>query len=112
MSWIESYSFGKIVIDAVTYREDVILLDKEVRSGWWRKEGHILSLEDLKVVMEYEPELLIIGTGSSGMMTVPKELVEKLDFTLEHHPTKKACERYNEELKRETRLAGAFHLTC
>ncbi len=112
MSWIESYSFGRIVIDGVVYSEDIVLLGREVRRGWWRKEGHRVTEEDLESVVEYGPELLIIGTGSGGLMTVPEELAGILDIELEFHPTRRAVERYNQELERGKRLAGAFHLTC
>ncbi len=112
MTWIESYSFGKIVIDGVTYRNDVILLGRTVKSGWRRKKGHRLNMVDLNDLLEYEPDLLIIGTGSSGMMIVPEEVVEDLDFTVEYYPTKRASDKYNKELKKGTRVAGAFHLTC
>lgn len=111
-TWIEHYSFGKIVIDGVTYTKDVILLGRRVVQGWRRKEGHILNHEDLEVVREYCPELLIVGTGSSGLMRVPDEVIRVKDFTMEIHRTGKACELYDQALEDGVKVAGAFHLSC
>ncbi len=110
--WIEDYSFGKIVIDGRKYTDDVILLGKEVKQGWWRKSGHRLHVEDLKDVIEFDPDILIIGTGSGGNMTVPANVERELDFEVKSFSTKKACKVYNKELKSGKKVAGGFHLTC
>ncbi len=110
--FIEKYSFGNIVIDGETYKDDVVLLGKEIKSGWWRKEGHRLDIEDLQSVIDHGPDLLIIGTGNSGRMKVPSDIGEKLDFDMKAYPTEKACKKYNLALDRDIKVAGAFHLTC
>lgn len=111
-NFIEDYSFGKIVIDGERYSDDVILLGKKVIDGWWRKRGHRVVKEDLKKILEYSPEILVIGTGNSGRMSVPSKLTEKLEFKVESYPTQQACERYNELVKSDKKIAGGFHLTC
>lgn len=110
--FIEDYSFGKIVIDGKKYTDDVILLGAKVKPGWWRKSGHRVTKRDLKDVITYDPDLLIIGTGSSGRMSVPSGLSSKLNFDLQSHITKKACKKYNQLLSGDRKVAGAFHLTC
>ena len=47
---IDSYQFGKIVVDGTSYTSDVIILGKTIVSNWWRKQGHLLSAEDLEAV--------------------------------------------------------------
>ena len=111
-NFIESYSFGSIKIGGRSYSDDVILLGKEVKSGWWRNRGHTVQKPDLFDVIEYQPDLLIIGTGNSGRMSVPRELIKKLDFNVESYRTNKACKVYNKKLDQNIKLAGAFHLTC
>lgn len=110
--WIEGYDFGKIVIDGKQYSDDVILLGKEVKPGWWRKRGHSVNKNDLEKVIEYDPDILIIGKGHSGRMSVPRGLSSKLNFEVESYPTRKASKVYNEMLKEDKKIAGAFHLTC
>jgi len=70
---IDSYEFGRIVINGKRYDSDLIVFFDKVRSGWWRKEGHRLHVEDLKDVLEVKPEVLVVGTGYSGLMAVPSE---------------------------------------
>lgn len=110
--FIEEYSFGRIVIDGKTYNDDVILLGEKVIPSWWRKRGHRVVVDDLNKILDYDPAILIIGTGSSGRVKVPSKLPRRLDFEVESYPTKKACKRYNELLRKEKKLAGGFHLTC
>lgn len=110
--FISGYEFGSIIIENKTYTSDIIILGTKVKSKWWRKRGHKLVKDDLKEVVEYGPETLIIGTGAYGMMTVPADLSKYLDFEILSYPTKEAVEKYNQEIKREKNIAGGFHLTC
>ncbi len=110
--FIDDYKFGRITILNKTYYDDIILLDKKVEPKWWRKEGHNLSKEDLNKVLDYSPELLIIGTGDSGLMKVPPELTKNLNFEVISLPTSEAVKKYNSEIKGNKKIAGAFHLTC
>jgi hypothetical protein len=112
-NFITHYSFGKIIIDGKTYENDVILLNEKVISNWWRDRGHRLAKNDLKKVIEFNPDILIVGKGHSGNMTVPPNLPQKLDFQIEKYDTSKAVEVYNEKIKNnKKKIAGAFHLTC
>ncbi|MCD6407160.1 Mth938-like domain-containing protein [Candidatus Aerophobetes bacterium] len=113
---IESYRFGQIIIDGKVYTSDVIIYpDGKVNDKWWRKEGHLLLPEDIEEVVKSKPEVLVVGTGYSGLMEVPsstKEWVEAKNIKLLVHPTQKACNFYN-ELKKSGKKAGAcLHLTC
>ncbi len=111
---IEHYSFGKITIDGKTYTSDVIIYPGKVDSSWWRKEGHYLQVVDLVDVINAKPEVLIIGTGYSGVMVVPKETVSHLESKgIEVHVARseKAVEIFN-KLQKEKLVIAALHLTC
>lgn len=110
--FITNYRFGRITINGESYSNDVILLGEEVRSNWWRDRGHSLSLNDLEAVIQYDPEMLIVGTGNSGRMSVPRSLPKQLDMEVKSYKTDKAVQKYNELLKEGKKVAGAFHLTC
>ena len=73
---IDDYSFGRIVIDKKTYTSDVIIYPNGVDSSWWRKEGHYLQPADLTDIINAKPDVLIIGTGASGVMKVPEETLK------------------------------------
>jgi hypothetical protein len=113
--YIDSYSFGNISINGKTYRHDVIIFPERVQSGWWRAEGHLLAVEDLKEVFEYLPEVLIVGTGASGNMEVPKstrKYISEREIDLIVCPTENARERFNQLISEGRKVVGAFHLTC
>ncbi|MFQ6059953.1 MAG: Mth938-like domain-containing protein [Thermoplasmata archaeon] len=111
---IESYSFGRIVIDGISYTSDVILSEGRINSSWWRRKGHLLTPEDLEEALDAEPELLVIGTGYSGVMKVPEETREFLrlrgiDYVIQR--TEDACRTYNREVQKR-RVVATLHLTC
>jgi hypothetical protein len=111
---IDSYSFGRIVINGKTYTSDVIIYPGRVDAAWWRKEGHLLRIEDLAEALKAEPAVLIIGTGYSGVMHVPRETVDLIaakgiKVTVER--TSKAVLVYN-ELTDPTTAIAALHITC
>jgi len=112
---IESYRFGEIVVLGKTYRRDLKIIKGRVYPDWWRKEGHLLQPEDLEDVWRASPEILVVGTGASGVMRVDPRTAEKakaLGIVLEAYPTAKAAERFNQLFKEGREVAGAFHLTC
>jgi len=114
MFLIESYSFGKIVIDGKMFTSDVIIYPDEVNDSWWRKSGHLLQKDDLIEIIKYNPEILIVGTGNNGLMKVPndtKQFLESKGIELISAETKKACDIYN-KLKGKKKIVAAFHLTC
>lgn len=111
--FIESYSFGRMVIAGKTYNADLIIVGEEIFPNWWRREGHSLCPEDLKIVVERKPEILVIGTGAYGAMDVPYETEKYLEdqgIEVIWKPTAEAMEIFNSISGRNK--AGAFHLTC
>jgi len=111
---IDSYHFGQIVINGKKYTSDVIVFPDRVRGDWWRKQGHQLCLEDITEIVTENPEVLVVGTGASGLVRVPPEVqqeVEARDIKLIVAPTSEACNLYN-QLSRLQKVVAALHLTC
>ena len=111
---IDSYSFGKIVIDGKMFNSDLIIYLDKVNDSWWRKSGHLLQKEDLSEIIKYNPEVLIVGTGDNGLMKIPndtKQFLESKGIELIYEKTRKACDIYN-KLKGKRRIVAALHLTC
>jgi hypothetical protein len=111
---VEHYSFGRIIIDGHTYTSDVIIYQDKVDPAWWRKAGHSLHIDDLKDVINLKPEILIIGTGQSGVMVVPEETLSYLKgHNIEVHVerTGKAVELFN-KIRKDKKTFAALHLTC
>ena len=112
---IDSYQFGKIVIEGIAYNSDCLILGNSVQADWWRKQGHSLCAEDLQSILTAKPSVLVVGCGASGLMKVPentRRVLAEHDITLEALDTGKAIERFNELSRTGNRVAAALHLTC
>jgi len=111
---IQRFRFGEIVIDGTLYTEDVIVFEDRVIPHWWRKEGHLLQLEDLKGALDTNPEALIVGTGTQGALKIASEVVaytRKIGVELLQFHTRGACQSFN-HLRKKRRVVAVLHLTC
>jgi hypothetical protein len=111
---IDAYHFGRIVIDGTTYSSDLIIFPDRIEAAWWRREGHVLHIEDIESIVAAKPDVLIVGTGKYGVMTVPHETraylhANGVDVLVE--PTDKAVELYNYYAGAK-KVVAALHLTC
>ena len=112
---ITEFSFGKIVVDGKTYKNDIKIVDGEVISEWWRRRGHRVEVEDITDVLEAEPEVLVIGKGSPGLMKTSASVREKLavhHIVLIEKKTSKAIEVFNKYYKENRKVAAGFHISC
>ena len=73
---ITDYSFGKIVVNGKTYKSDIKIIDGQVIAQWWRRSGHRVGVEDVTDILDAEPEVVIIGKGSPGLMKTRASLRE------------------------------------
>lgn len=112
---IDSYRFGRMVIDGRTFTKDLIIYSDYVEANWWRAEGHCLHPEDLKLHLEKaRARILVVGTGQFGMMQVPEAFrnhLERMKIRLVAEKTASAVAQFN-LLGDAEGLMGAFHLTC
>ena len=112
---IDTYRFGEMVVEGVTYHNDIIVFPQYVLDSWWRKKGHEVHFEDLgEIWKQKDTEVLVIGKGEPGYMDInleTKKVLESRGVEVVVLPTKQAWKAYN--TLRETRtVVGAFHLTC
>ena len=112
---IDSYQFGRIVIDGVGYNGDLIIVGETVDDDWRRARGHSVSIDDLATVIEAKPSILVVGCGAYGVMKVPEETHKALlefNIQVEALKTGKAVERFNDLRQAGESVAAALHLTC
>ena len=111
---IDSYAFGKIVVNGRTYTSDIIIFPDRVKGNWWRREGHRLHTEDIEEVVNEKPEVIIVGRGYSGLMEISREAADHLKakgIELIAENTGKATELYN-KLSKSRKIIAALHLAC
>ncbi len=113
---IDRFRFGNVRIDGVAYSEDLIIVGGVVRSPWRRTAGsHIFSPVDLSNVIEAAPDVVCLGTGAVGMVTVEEETIaafEKIGTEVVVDRTGRAIEAFNRFSAEGRNVAAALHLTC
>jgi hypothetical protein len=108
---IETYTFGKIVIRGKVYTTDVIITQGKVHS-WWRNQGHVLNPEDLILVVEDNPDTLVVGTGAHGALQIPeksRKFLQERGISLIAEKTGTAIDIFNSLPEKKV---AALHLTC
>ncbi len=111
--YIDSFSFGSIVINGEEYSSDLILTDGNIITDWWRAKSHLLQLQDLSMIDWNRTKALFIGTGESRKMKLSEELVralEKAEIPFVAMRTPVAVKEYNRFA--HANKVGIFHLTC
>lgn len=112
---INAYTYGLMTVDTKIYLKDLIIFPRKIKPNWWRKEGHVLNIDDLTEVIESKPEVLIVGTGDSGFMQVPiatKSALKEKNIEVIAKDTHQAVQLFNEQIQMGKNVVGAFHLTC
>lgn len=119
---IEEYHFGSISIDGKIYNHDIEVRWTDEILPWQREESHVIDIEDVERAVAENPEVIVIGTGESGMAKVTKEAVDFIKsrgIELIIDPTEQAAKTLNirkeeseEEEGEQERVIGLLHLTC
>ncbi len=112
---IERYEFGRIVIDHQVYTSDIIIYpDGRIMDNWWRNQGHRLTRNDIHSLLEAKPEVIVAGTGDSGLMkteTGLERFLSSRNIQLIARPTTEAVDIFN-DLAAQKKTGACFHLTC
>lgn len=119
---IDSYEFGKIVIDGKEYTKDLIFCDGLIITDWRRAEGHVLTQKDMQVLWDVigdqkgACDVLVVGTGHDGLMELSDEegngMLDQVKYSVLQSDTVGAVAEFNEFAEKGSRVVGAFHLTC
>ena len=112
---IDACSFGVIVIDGKKHTSDLLIYpDGRIMEPWWRRHGHRLSSDDIRDLIESDPDFIIAGTGVSGQVKPDKaleDLLHQKGITFIAAPNPDAMRQYN-EIEQGKRVGACFHLTC
>jgi hypothetical protein len=116
---IDKTRFGSITVDGDKYDVDILIrLNKKVekRKKKLSKEiygtSHTISLAEAEYVYEPGTEMIIIGSGQSGLVTLSSEaegFFKEKNCKVELLPTPDAIESWN---KAKGKVVGLFHITC
>jgi len=116
---ISHTSFGSITICGERYEHDVLILlngKVEKRKKKLSKQvygtSHVIALAEAEFVYEKGAEVLLVGTGQSGLVSLSPEaetFFREKGCALELLPTPQAIVRWNEL---DEGAIALFHVTC
>ena len=119
---IESFEWGKFMIDGVVHGadgegvgKDICIVDGQV-TAWSARQGHRLTPEMVDCALRSGVKVLVIGNGVYGRLQVPRKTkavvteagIEKLIIERTH----KACEIFNQRFRKGEPVAFLGHGTC
>ncbi|MEI8200430.1 MAG: Mth938-like domain-containing protein [Eubacteriales bacterium] len=122
---IEHYSWGKFIILGEEHSQsaesqkgkgkDIILIGKKVRA-WKKRKGHELNQAMVEKILNADVEILVIGNGADGALSVSEEMV---NYLMDHGikkvivmKTPEACREYNRLFHNGEKAALLAHGTC
>ncbi len=116
---VNDFRFGSIVIDNKKYSRDVLVFsDGRVeprQGGLWMFDSHAIGRKEIERLLEGEPEVVIIGTGTSNKARLSAEAenwAEERKLKLTVLPSYEAIARLNELADQGREVAAMIHITC
>jgi hypothetical protein len=114
--------FGMVKFADKTYNYDIMVhqdgtVNRRDKNISKKKKGssHIIAAEEVKIITDENPEILVVGSGQSGRLKVEddaRDLLSSKDIELIILPTKQAIIKYNELKNQNRRITGIIHVTC
>ena len=92
-----------------------MVIQLNINSICWRKEGQYLQIEDIEEILKTKPDVIIIGTGKFDTMKVSNDVKKELKsrgIEFMYANTDEACNRHNEMSGSGKKVVTALHLTC
>jgi hypothetical protein len=110
---IDSTKFGEITINGKPYDSDMTV--------YWngrlafRSKEHVLELGEFMKILREGPEIVVIGTGQTGVVKVSPEVAQlagNKHVKIYREITPKAVEMFNAFANHGRKVVGIFHVTC
>jgi len=104
---IQEYKYGMFKIDGKIFYDDVKLLGSKIKL--WECRDRQITLKDMQELLDINPQLVVIGLGPGGLITVADEVRDMLrlrKIVMKADRSHKACELYNEAVKSGTKVVA------
>jgi uncharacterized protein len=94
---IQSYGSGQIRINQQTYTRSVLLMPDQLHPDWEPQTVQQLEARHVEEILDYRPELILLGTGERQNFPEPAILrsLSGRHIGLEVMDTAAACRTYN-----------------
>ncbi len=110
--FIKAYESGQLFINDLTLDAPVIIFQDQLKTDVLPRQLGDLALEHIKIILDLEPELILIGTGVHQQFldhTLLQPLTEK-QIGIEMMNTLSAARTFNLLREEGRRVLGAFFL--
>lgn len=93
---IERYSPGEITINSTPHHQSLIVKANKLHAPWRPKSLENVCYEDWSIILEWQPEILLLGTGLQFKMARPQLLAPLINAQIgvECMDTHTACHHY------------------
>jgi len=116
---INSISFGSIIVDGKKHRHDVTIFPdgqlKRRKGGILMFGSHVFKRKEFEEMHERGAEVLVIGTGTSGVAKVAEE-ARKFAEESKIEPIEllsvEAIKKFNELVAEGKKVGAIIHVTC
>lgn len=114
--------FRMVKFDGKNYSHDIVIhtdniVEKRNKNISREKYGtaHVLSADEIKNLLDENPEIIKVGRGQTDMLKVGEDAAELLStkkVDLMDSPTSEAVEEFNKLKNQGKKLAAIIHITC
>ena len=109
---LTGFGEGWIRVGATEYRENLVLTPETVHPGWAPGGLQALAEDDFRALLEYRPEIVLIGTGKRQRFPHARFLrpLVEAQVGVEIMDTHAACRTFNILIAEERRVVAALVL--
>lgn len=109
---IHSYDLDKIVVNNTTMTDRFIIFPDKIIESWRPITPKQINLDDLSIIIDKKPELLIVGTGKSLVFPTNEVIahVQAMNIGFEAMDTGAACRCFNLLVAENRFIAAAMFI--
>ncbi|MEE8119519.1 MAG: Mth938-like domain-containing protein [Gammaproteobacteria bacterium] len=109
---INAYEAGQVHVNQVSYSCSMILTPTKLITDWGPRNVGELCIEHFKPIIEFNPEIVVLGTGDHHVFTDRQFMLHLLQYGagLETMNTQAACRTYNILLGEGRKVVAALLL--
>jgi hypothetical protein len=109
---VQFVKFGEVMIDSKVYYSDMII--------WWDGEKqyvektHILGKKEFGILLKKNPDIVVVGTGQQGVVTITdevRELAKKRGIKIFEETSARAADIFNGFLATGKKAVAWIHTT-
>jgi uncharacterized protein len=109
---IRGYGAGEVAVGNRTYTSSLLVTPAGVRPDWGPDTAEDITTRHLAEVLDHQPELLILGTGTAQIFPARRLFADLMDAGIGYEvmDTAAACRTYNILLAEGRRVVAALLL--